>query len=192
MLDLTQGNSGSGFGTGNFGTVHLAGDGIDTVTITITLNPGWNLVTTGFPGAIAFSDTLSGTATIGNFSSPLYSGYQSDTTQDLHFDGFGHFNDAVATTAPKLGSGLGTLSFTVTQAGLTDVNDLATLSGTPAGDGQVYFAVNAAPSGGGPGLLGVVNPDPPSAVPEPASMALIGCGLCALGWLRRGRRSAER
>src|SRR5579862_6978168 len=59
-LDLTQGNSSSGFGTGLFGTVHLVADGIDTVTITIMLDPGWTLVTTGFPGAIAFSDTLSG------------------------------------------------------------------------------------------------------------------------------------
>jgi hypothetical protein len=188
-LDLTQGNSSSGFGTGSFGTVHLVGNGVDTVTITINLVPGWTLVTTGFPGSIAFNDTLSSAATIGTFSSALYSGYQADLLQDQHFDGFGYFNDAVALNAPALGSGLGTLSFTVTQTGLTDVNDLATLSGMPAGDSQVYFAVNAAPDGGTPGLLGVINPDPPTVTPEPASLSLIGFGLCALGWKARRRNS---
>jgi hypothetical protein len=187
-LELTQGNSSSGFGTGSFGTVHLAGDGVDTVTITISLAQGWTLVTTGFPAAIAFRDTLSSAVDVGAFSSPLYSGYQADLNQDQHFDGFGYFNDAVAIRAPELGSGLGTLSFTVTQAGLTDVNDLALLSAMPAGDSQVYFAVNAAPEGGSPGLLGVINPDPPTATPEPASLTLIGFGLCALGCKASRRR----
>jgi hypothetical protein len=183
-LELTQANSSSGFGTGNFGTVQLVGDGTSVVTITVSLNSGWDIIDTGFPGSFGFTDSLSGTPTIGNFSSSLYSGSTTDTTQDLHFDGFGFTNDAAATTGPHNGAGLQSVSFTVTQTGLTNVNDLLNLSGTPAGDGQVFFAVDAGVIGGSTGLLGVTG----TAVPEPSSYAFLLAAFGAIIWIARRRQ----
>lgn len=186
-LDLTIANSSSGFGNGSFGTVQFAGNGIDTVNITVTVESGWGIAKTGFPGVIGFTDLASGTPTIGDFSSGLYSGSIADSSQDLHFDGFGYFNVAVGTSGPNNGSGVNSLSFTITQSGLSDVNDLLALSGTPAGDSRVYFTVDAGPINGSPGLLGVVNPDPPAPTPEPGVLGLVGLGLIAISAVRIGR-----
>src|SRR6266851_8976515 len=54
-LTLDQGNGGSGFGTGNFGTVNLVLAGT-TATITVDLAAGFKIVNTGFPGAFGFAD----------------------------------------------------------------------------------------------------------------------------------------
>ncbi len=183
-LELTQANSSSGFGTGDFGTVQLVGNGSNEVTITVTLNSGWDIIDTGFPGSFGFTDSLSGTPTIGNFSSSLYSGSTTDTTQVLHFDGFGYFSDAAATTGPHNGAGLQEVSFTVTQTGLTNVNDLLNLSGLPAGDDRVYFAVDAGMIGANTGLLGVTG----TAVPEPSSYAFLLAAFGAIIWIARRRQ----
>src|SRR6266567_5840667 len=68
VLTLTQGNAGSGFGVGNFGTVDLELAG-GTVTVTVDLASGFNIINTGFPGSFGFSDSLAGTVTISNFKS---------------------------------------------------------------------------------------------------------------------------
>jgi hypothetical protein len=93
-LTLNVGNSGSGFGTGNFGTVHL-GLNITThvATVTVDLANGLFIIDTGFPGSFGFVDSLGGGLTIGNFSSAAYSGSISHATNDQHFDGFGFVND---------------------------------------------------------------------------------------------------
>lgn len=186
-LQLTQGNSSSGFGTGDFGTVHLVDNGTNMVTVTVSLiDNTWDIINTGFPGSFGFTDSLGGTPIIGNFSSSLYSGSQTDTTQDLHFDGFGYENIAAGTTGPHNGAGLQTVSFTVTQNGLNNVNDLLNLSGSPAGDGSKYLIVDAGKIDGATGLLGVTG----VATPEPSSYAflLIACG--AIAWFARRRKLA--
>jgi PEP-CTERM motif len=111
-------------------------------------------------------------------------GSTTDTTQDLHFDGFGYVSDAAATTGPHNGAGLQEVSFTVTQAGLTDVNDLLNLSGAPAGDGSVYFIVDAGMINGNTGLLGVTG----TAVPEPSSYAFLLAAFGAVIWIARRRQ----
>lgn len=186
-LELTQGNTSSGFGTGDFGTVHLVDNGTDTATITVSLNPGWDIIVTGFPGAFGFTDSLSGTPIISNFSSGLYSGSLTDATQDQHFDGFGYVSDAAATTGPHNGAGLQTVSFDVTQTGLNNVNYLLNLSGTPAGDGRMYFIVDAGQTGtnGSTGLLGVTGASP---VPEPSSFASLLVCTGMLIWMARRRK----
>src|SRR5713101_8146077 len=69
-LTLNTGNSSSGFGTGNFGTVHLALDTTTHVaTVTVDLAGGFLIINTGFPGSFGFEDALGGGLTIGNFSS---------------------------------------------------------------------------------------------------------------------------
>jgi PEP-CTERM motif len=187
-LELNQGNSSSGFGSGNFGTVQLVGNGIDSVTITVSLLDGWDIIKAGFPASFGFTDSLAGTPVIDGFSSALYSGLLADSSSDLHFDGFGYFGDGAATTGPHNGAGLQTVSFTVTQAGLGNVNDLLNLSRAPAGDGQAYFVVDVGQMGGNTGLLGVTGA--PASVPEPGSCALLLAGLGVLG-LALGRRKGR-
>jgi hypothetical protein len=183
-LALTQGNTSSGFGTGNFGTVDLKLSG-DTVTITIALATGWQIVNTGFPGSFGFSDSLGGGLTIGGFSSALYSGALSDATNDLHFDGFGYVNDAAATSGPHAGNGLQSVSFTVSKGtSITDVNQLLNGANPAGGDGAAVFIVDAF-NGINTGLLTgtTVQKD----VPEPATLALLCVGLIGFGISRRRR-----
>lgn len=188
-LDLNQGNSSSGIGSGNFGTVDLElNQTTHVVTITVDLVAGWQIINTGFPGSFGFTDTLGGGLTIGGFSSSLYSGGTSDTTNNVHFDGFGYVNDAAATSGPKSGNGLNSVSFTVSKGSdITDVNQLVNLANPEGGDGPAYFIVDVYNGN----TTGLVAADGSQSVPEPASMALLGSGMLALGVVLRRRRSAR-
>jgi hypothetical protein len=198
LLTLSQGNSSSGFGTGDFGTVHLTlNTTTDVATIDVTLASGFTIVGTGFPGSFGFADSLGGGLTIGGFSSGLYSGAISHATNDQHFDGFGFSNDAAATTAPHAGSGLNDVSFTVSKGtSLTDVNDLLNLFNPAGGDGPAYFVVDAfnsnrsGPGAGNTGLLSVTGAGNVSGVPEPNTYLGMLTGFGLLGWIARRRRSA--
>ena len=198
-LNFTQGNGGSAFGTGNFGTLHLVRSG-NTVTVTVDLAANFFIIDTGFPGAFGFSDSLGGGLTMGGFPAN-YSDFLSHATNDLHFDGFGYFNDTGATTAPSAGSAnaLNVVSFTVTGAGLTDVNQLLNLAAPAGGDGLAYFvvdAINRNTSGAGAGnsgLLAVTDSGGSNNAPEPATLGLIGVALAGLGvarGLRKGRQTS--
>lgn len=197
-LILSTGNTGSGFGTGDFGTVSLSLSG-NTVHVSVSLASGFYIIDTGFPGSFGFSDSLGGGLTIGTFSSAAYSGAISDATNDQHFDGFGFFNDVAATTAPSAGSAsaLNSVSFDVTKSGLTDVNQLVNFANPAGGDGAVVFVVDAinrnrtGPGAGNTGLIGASGLSRQQA-PEPASLALMGVGLAGLAVVRRrrGRQAA--
>jgi hypothetical protein len=145
------------------------------VTVTIDLAGGFFLIGTGFPGAAGFADSLGGGLTINNFSSAAYSGFLSDATNDLHFDGFGFSNDAAGTTAPSAGSAsaVNVLSFDVFKAGLNDVEQLLNLFSPAGGDGSAIFVVdviNRNTSGPGAGQTGLISgTGTTTRVPEPAT-----------------------
>jgi hypothetical protein len=149
----------------------------------------FSLSVLGFPGTAGFVDSLGGGLTINNFSSAAYSGGLSHATNDLHFDGFGFSNDAAGTTAPSGGSAsaVNVLSFDVSKAGLTDVEQLLNLFSPAGGDGPALFvvdAINRNTSGPGAGQTGLITgTGTTTRVPEPASLTLLCSALIGMGFL---------
>ena len=194
---------------GPFGTVEFVLNG-GNIDVTLKMNPDLVLIGTGFPATFGFNDDLElGDITAGSFSNVNYSGSTNnggvDTTggsgSDLHFDGFGYFDDAAATTAPSAGSSnaISTLTFVLSRTGGHTFSSVQQLIETPSGggDGSPYFVADvfdkACGANGGTactGLVGVSNLTSP--VPEPSSYAFLGTGLLAMLFLiRRKRTSAQ-
>lgn len=201
-LQLTNSNF---LGQGNFGTVTLS-LASNVVTVNVNLGSGYRIITTGFPGAFGFMDSLGGGLTIGNFktggiATSLYSGFSSKspgcTGKPCHWDGFGYANNAAATNGPKRGDSLQQLSFTVSKldshgflTSITDIHKLLNLFSPEGGQGPAYFVVDACRwvngSCSGTGLFGVTQ------VPEPASIVLLVSALVSLGiWRRKKYRWPE-
>ncbi len=186
-LTFTDANGGSGFGTGNFGTLSLTLVG-GNIAVVIDLADGFYAINTGFPGVVGF---VSGQAITDVTGLPTgYSGWIQHGTNDLHWDGFGFSNTAVATTGPKAGSSdkVNILSFTVENS-FTDVEQILNLFNPAGGDGPAIFVVdviNTNTSGPGAGNTGLIAVTPGGIpIPEPSGLMLLGSGLFGLAAVAR-------
>lgn len=207
-LTLTQSNSGLGLPTGNYGTVTLTNLGGNSIEVSISLASGFGLISTGFPGGpdsngtnygVGFSDTV-GALTISNFSSSSYSGIQSDSSQDLKFDGFGSVSNAAAHTDLGNTSGLSSLTFDVSGPNsdvLDNVNQLLVASSNGTGPTpyfivDVYDGATGSGSFGKTGLLGAFGPNtPPTQTPEPSTLAIFFAGLLGCALFANRRRASK-
>jgi PEP-CTERM motif-containing protein len=192
---LTSCHLSGGCGTAtSFGTVTLTQSGT-SVNFDVVLDSGNRFVETGAGGdsLFIFNDTLSGT-TITNISATLdgstvtIPGGLSGSTNVAPFqaDGTGDFTARVFCTDSSQCSGGSTpnindLHFTVTNATLAQLE-------TTNANGNFFVADILCGETGCGGLTGPVDVStPPTTVPEPATLFLVGTGLTSVGLFGRRR-----
>lgn len=197
QIALTYGNSGlcSGAGSGaancggNYGTITmtLSADA-KSITVTETLTNSNSYLWTHGSNQPIFGFNYSGTnaLSISGISLSGYTGYSVKT--GIAMSGFGTFEYAITANSSNSHTGT-TLTFTVTatngstfsSANVLNVNDSSGFGFAS----QIYDA-----SSGKNGIAGAPDASP-APVPEPASLALIGSGLAALGGYVRRRSSKK-
>lgn len=191
-LDVAQAKAGLP-GT-NYGTVTLT-QRQDAVDVSVALADGFMFANTGVGAQFAFNlsqdfadaDVTLDAATAAHFV------FGSASTYNV--TPYGVFTDALlfrSGTKGGLSAGLGTpLQFSVTRTGIS-LDAFATSGARNGGQAGGYsFAadVGYAPTGktGGVGAIDheTDTPPPPTRLPEPMSVALLGLGLCGLAVARR-------
>jgi PEP-CTERM motif-containing protein len=177
------------FGAPTYGKVSLVQSGAN-VNFTITLDPEFNLVTTGNHFLFSFNGTGVAAGDIVNIDNPGTQTFSVSSPNAVN-PPFGTFQFGIAcATVCSNGNSAGgysdPLTFTVNNA---TINDFLVLSTGAGSLGPAYFAADVVweldnQSFGATGAIGVVT----APVPEPETYALMLAGLGALGFVARRRR----
>jgi len=170
-FSLTQSNLGSG----SFGNVVVAPGSGSTFTVTVTMNPGYTLVTQG--GFIGVDTSTPLSVSLSGFS---ISGMSAGLQPNNGVGGF-TFSDLFKTSLNHGQQFPTTLTFTL--SGVSNINQITGFG--------FHFCINGANGScsGNTGFAATGGGTPPPTVPEPGTIGLLGTGLVGLAGMVRRRLS---
>lgn len=185
FYDLSAVDSAANLASGPYGTVSVEESG-GSLIFTEMLNPGFK-IHDGNSNHNAFSFSLTGSPVIS--LSNVTSGFALVNASSVTAPPFGSFDYALDCTGcgPGYGGGNpGPLAFTVTSS--SGPLSLSSLTSMPYMGNNVYFASDLVDSNGKTGNVGGVATTQ-SAVPEPATWAMMLIGFGAVGGSLRRRKT---
>ena len=179
------------------GTITLTQVDSDSVQIGVDLLPGYGFVNTGGQHTpFAFNLTGSGALSISPFTTPAGGIYNLTSVFSLNTGGgdntpYGTFGIALDSNAGN-GSGngyFGDLLFTLNRVGGLDTNDFVRNADNDPIAGGSYFSAdlsNGQNTGAQAWALRTQDrPIPPTSIPLPSTLSLLGIALAGLGFTRR-------